>query len=108
MSAASVPSPYSYPKKKSPKKKKEQILIRITPVTGSPYYIWGLTNQKRRTRDRFGTAGVSNVNELLDKNVVFVVVPIRKDDGEFVVIVVRFVRCVDRERRAETVDVLTV
>lgn len=61
-----------------------------------------------RTRNRLGTTGVGDVDELVKKSRMLIVVPVAKNDGELLVIRVHLLRRVNDYGCAKTVDVLTL
>jgi hypothetical protein len=62
--------------------------------------------KKVLTRNRLGPAGVGDVDELLDEDVVLVVVPVAEDDCELFVVGVGLLGGMDEERGAQTINVL--
>lgn len=60
------------------------------------------------TGHRFGTAGVRDVNELIEELSVLRMVPVAEDDSEFVVVRVLFCRWVNYNRGTEAVYVLSL
>lgn len=61
-----------------------------------------------RTGDGLSTTGVEDAQELLRQIDVLVVVPVTQDDGELFIVLVRLDSRVDDERRAESIDILTL
>ena len=61
-----------------------------------------------RTIGRRSSSRVVNVQELLDKDRVLLMVPVSENDGVLLVVLVHFNWVVDDERRTETVNVLTL
>ena len=66
----------------------------------------GRTPENGRTRDRLGSTRVGDVDELLEKDCVLVVVPVTKDDGELLVVLVFLLWWVDDHRRTKTIHIL--
>ena len=62
----------------------------------------------RHTGHRLGATGIRDTDELVEKGIVLVVVPVAEDDGKLCVIRVLFCRRVDHDGSAETVDVLAL
>ena len=60
------------------------------------------------TRNRLGTTGVGDTDELLQKHFVLVVVPITEDDCEFFIVVMLLLLGVKKQGRTQTINVLTL
>lgn len=60
------------------------------------------------TRDGLGTSRIRNVDELLQQDSVFFVIPVPKNNSEFFVVCCDFFWRVKNQRCSQTVDVLTL
>ena len=60
------------------------------------------------TRDRLGPTRVGNIDELVQQGLMFLVIPVSKDDCEFFVVGVNFFSGVDYDGGTEAVHVLAL